>query len=110
MGARWYDQNRELFYAPDPALSSDPAALLRKPAMAAAYAYAGSNPIGNIDPTGLEFFTVASRASVLPAPAPARPFVGRTPAVAKSIVASDQSSLPRGLVKLGVNIEQADRV
>ena len=110
LGARWYDQNRELFYAPDPALSSDPTALLRKPAMAAAYAYAGSNPVGNIDPSGLEFFTVQSRASVIAAHADARAFVSRNPAVAKSIVDAHQTSLPRGLVKLGVNIEQADRV
>ena len=110
LGARWYDQNRELFYAPDPALTSDPTALLRKPAMAAAYAYAGSNPIGNIDPSGLEFFTVQSRASVIAAHADARAFVSRNPALAKSIVDGHQTSLPRGLVKLGVNIEQADRV
>ena len=110
MGARWYDQNRELFYTPDPALSSDPTALLRKPAMAAAYAYAGSNPVGNIDPSGLEFFTVSSRASVLAAHADNRTYVGRTPVAAKAIVDGHQTSLPRGLVQFGVNIEQADRV
>ena len=97
-------------YAPDPALSNDPTSLLRKPAMAAAYAYAGSNPIGNIDPSGLEFFTVQSRASVVAAHADARAFVSRNPAVARSIVDSHQTSLPRGLVSLGVNIKQADRV
>ena len=110
MGARWYDQNREIFYAPDPALTSDPTALLRKPAMTAAYAYAGSNPIGNVDPSGLEFFTVQNRAAVVAAHADARAFVSRNPAVARSIVDSHETSLPRGLVKMGVNIEKADRV
>ena len=111
MGARWYDQNREIFYAPDPALSNDPTALLRKPAMAAAYAYAGSNPIGNIDPSGLEFFTVQnsgrgrrrSRGQLAHS-------CRAIPLWRRSIVDSHQTSLPRGLVKLGVNIEQADRI
>lgn len=110
MGARWYDQNRELFYSPDPALTSDPTALVRKPAMAAAYAYAGSNPVANIDPSGLEFFTVQSRASVVARHENARTYVGKNPAIAKAIVDSDLTSLPRSLLKLGLNIERADRI
>jgi RHS repeat-associated protein len=110
MGARWYDQNREIFYAPDPALSLDPTALMRKPAMAAAYAYSGSNPIGNIDPSGLEFFTVQRRAAVLAEHADNRAYVASHPVAARTIVEAHETRLPRGLVKFGVNIKQADRV
>ena len=53
-GARWYDQNREMFYSPDPVLVDDPVAVLEDPRLNSAYAYAGSNPITFIDPTGLQ--------------------------------------------------------
>ena len=30
-GARWYDQNREMFYSPDPVLTDDPMAIVGDP-------------------------------------------------------------------------------
>jgi RHS repeat-associated protein len=57
IGARWYDPQRETFYAPDPALA-DSTAAVDQPSIRAAYAYAGSNAIANIDPTGNLWATV----------------------------------------------------
>lgn len=51
LGSRWYDQNREMFYSADPALTNT-AAVTEQPSISAAYAYAGSNPIANVDSTG----------------------------------------------------------
>ena len=56
IGARWYDQNREMFYSPDPALA-DSTAVVDQPSIRAAYAFAGSNPVTNGDPTGRLFAT-----------------------------------------------------
>lgn len=109
-GARWYDQNRELFYAPDPILTDDPTAIIGKPGLTAAYAYAGSNALTNVDPSGLEFFTAQTRAGVKDKHAGARAFVGRNPAVAASIVAGLDTRLPRGLVAAGLNVKRADRI
>jgi RHS repeat-associated protein len=52
-GARWYDQNRGMFYSPEPMLTMDPAALQEQPMLRSAYSYAQSNPVGYVDPTGL---------------------------------------------------------
>jgi RHS repeat-associated protein len=54
-GARWYDQGREMFYSPDPVLVEDPTAIVDKPELRTAYAYAGSNPVTNVDPTGYDY-------------------------------------------------------
>jgi RHS repeat-associated protein len=51
IGSRWYDQNREMFYSPDPALV-DSTAVVDKPSLRAAYSFAGSNSISNVDPSG----------------------------------------------------------
>jgi RHS repeat-associated protein len=108
--ARWYDQNRELFYAPDPVLSDDPTGVVGKPALAAAYAYAGSNPIANVDPSGREFITSLNRGGLEEKHAKVRAFIGRNPDVAAAMVANLNTKLPRGLVSLGLNIERADRI
>ena len=55
-GARWYDQNRGMFYSPEPMLAADPAALQEQPMLRSAYSYAVSNPVGYVDPTGLAPF------------------------------------------------------
>ncbi len=52
-GSRWYDQNREIFYSPDPILVDDPLAVIDDPGLRSAYSYAGSSPLTFIDPTGL---------------------------------------------------------
>jgi RHS repeat-associated protein len=63
-GARWYDTERELFLSPDPLLSSDVRALIDQPALGGAYTYAGANGVGNVDPSGLQFFGAQSRVDV----------------------------------------------
>jgi RHS repeat-associated protein len=57
VGSRWYDPQRETFYAPDPALA-DSTDAVDQPSIRAAYAYAGSNATANIDPTGNLWATV----------------------------------------------------
>ena len=66
LGARWYDQDRELFYSPDPALA-DSAAIVDQPSLRAAYAFAGSNAAANIDPGGRLWATVNQKYAALQA-------------------------------------------
>lgn len=63
-GARWYDVERELFLSPDPLLSFDVQALIDQPGLGGAYTYGGANPVGNVDPTGFEFFSGHQAAAV----------------------------------------------
>jgi RHS repeat-associated protein len=51
-GGRWYDTERELFLAPDPAWSADPRATIDNPGLLGAYTYAGAAPVIDVDPTG----------------------------------------------------------
>ncbi len=62
--ARWYDTERELFLSPDPLLSTDVQSLIGQPSLGGAYTYAGANAVGNVDPSGLEFFGAHSRVDV----------------------------------------------
>jgi RHS repeat-associated protein len=62
--ARWYDSQRELFLSPDPLLSADVQSLIGQPSLGGAYTYAGANAVGNVDPSGLEFFGAHSRVDV----------------------------------------------
>jgi RHS repeat-associated protein len=57
MGSRWYDQAREMFYSPDPALA-DSSAVVTQPSIRAAYSFAGSNALANTDASGDLFATV----------------------------------------------------
>jgi RHS repeat-associated protein len=54
-GARWYDPIREMIYSPDPVLTDDEMAIVATPALRAAYAFAGSNPLTYVDPSGQQF-------------------------------------------------------
>ncbi|GLI28356.1 hypothetical protein ARHIZOSPH14_25980 [Agromyces rhizosphaerae] len=65
LGERWYDQRREMFTTVDPVLVDDPMVVVGSPELRATYAYAGSNPISNVDPSGNLFFTIASANDVV---------------------------------------------
>jgi len=98
-GSRWYDQNREMFYSPDPVLVDDPLAVIDDPELRSAYSYAGSSPLTFIDPTGLER-TRAQALRLSSAERFALEVIGddqpkRAAAVAKSI----EAHMPRLLVK-----------
>jgi RHS repeat-associated protein len=79
IGARWYDQDREFFYSPDPILVDDGQPLLDEPALAPAYSYAGANPVTNVDPFGRRFFSAHSRNQVVAADKKVRSTIVRTP-------------------------------
>ena len=97
-GARWYDPSRELFYAPDPVLVDDPMAIVGTPALRSAYAFAGSNPLANVDPSGWEF-TPAQRAFIAQ--------VAQNPAMRAMIADTLEKRIPVALAKLGLDIDQA---
>jgi RHS repeat-associated protein len=110
-GSRWYDQDRELFYAPDPALYDDPTAVIGKPNLAWAYTFAGGNPITNVDPSGNEWFTARSRNAVLAKHEPVRQYIARNPAVAAAVVANLDTAIPKFLVRRGVTADpKTDRI
>ncbi len=115
IGARFYDQNRELFYSPDPILTDDPAGMLRDPAMRAAYSYAGGNPLTNIDPTGLEALrvhvitTAAQSERVVAEVAAYRERLAKRPILRARLARNLETNLPRGLVKLGLDWEKAQK-
>jgi RHS repeat-associated protein len=99
-GARWYDPNREMFYSPDPVLYDDPMAVVGTPALRAAYAYAGSNPLTYIDPGGREF-TEAQREF--------NAKLAQNPELRKATLDQLHTRLPKSFVRLGLDIEQAER-
>jgi RHS repeat-associated protein len=107
-GARWYDQNREMFYSPDPVLTDDPSALVRTPSLQAAYAYGGNNPMTNVDPGGWEFTAAQRKAFIKANMADARRIVGADPALQATIAANLRTRLPKALVKLGLDIQSAE--
>ena len=115
IGARFYDQNRELFYSPDPILTDDPSGMLREPGLRAAYSYAGANPLRYTDPTGLEFGSIhviatpakaerlAKEIAIYKAELKNRPYL-------RSILPSTlETRLPQGLVKMGLKFEKAQK-
>lgn len=115
IGARFYDQNRELFYSPDPILTDDPDAMVSDPAFRAAYSYAGSNPLKNVDPTGLAFGSVhvitsaAQGERVAAVAAGYRANLANKPAMRAGLEGAVQTRLPRSLVRMGLNYEVAEK-
>lgn len=115
IGARFYDQNRELFYSPDPILVDDPNAMVSDPAFRAAYSYAGSNPLKNVDPTGLAFGSVhvitsaAQGERVAAVAAGYRANLANKPAMRAGLEGAVQTRLPRSLVRMGLNYEVAEK-
>ena len=97
-GARWYDQNRELFYSPDPVLVDDPMAVVGTPALRSAYAFAGSNPLTYVDPSGWEF-TPAEKAYTAA--------LSKKPAMRAFVAKNLETRLPTALVRLSLNVESA---
>jgi RHS repeat-associated protein len=108
-GARWYDPQRELMYSADPILVDDPTAVVDQPSLSTAYAYAGSNPVANVDPTGY-VFTSAQAPAVIKAHEADRARLKANPKLAGIVADSLQTRLPRSFVRLGLDIERADRL
>jgi RHS repeat-associated protein len=109
-GSRWYDQNREMFYSPDPILIDDPLAVIDDPGLSSAYTYAGSSPLTFIDPTGLQ----RTRAQALRLSKAeikrGRKFFKDHPKQAAAVAKTIKTKLPRFLVKYAFNIKIADKV
>ena len=97
-GARWYDQNREMFYSPDPVLVDNPMAIVGTPALRSAYAFAGSNPLTYVDPSGREFE---------PAEKAYMAALSKNPALRATVAKNLETRLPKALVKLSLNVESA---
>ena len=107
-GSRWYDQNREMFYSPDPILADDPLAVIDDQGLRSAYSYAGSSPLTFIDPTGLKRI----RAQELSPEAIKilRQFFKDNPKQAAEFAKNVETKVPRFLVKAAFNIKAADRL
>lgn len=109
-GSRWYDQNREMFYSPDPILIDDPLAVIDDPGLSFAYSYAGSNPLTFIDPTGLQ----RTRAQALRLSKAeikrGRQFFKDHPKQAAAVAKTIETKVPRFLVKFAFNIKAADKL
>ncbi len=97
-GARWYDQNRELFYSPDPVLVDDPSAIVGTPALRSAYAFAGSNPLTYVDPSGWQFTPVEQAYTAA---------LSKNPAMRAYVAKNLETRLPTALVRLSLNVESA---
>jgi RHS repeat-associated protein len=108
-GARWYDQNREMFYSPDPVLTDDPMAILDAPALRAAYSYAGANPLTYVDPEGRQFTRAQARAFIMANQDDARRLIRNDPQLRAKLAENLQTRLPRPLVRLALNVETAER-
>jgi len=107
-GARWYDQNREMFYSPDPVLTDDPMAIVGTPSLRSAYAFAGSNPLTYVDPSGQQFTQAQAKAFIKANFKEARALVAKDPALRASLEANLKTRLPKSFVRLGLNIESAE--
>jgi RHS repeat-associated protein len=112
-GARWYDQNRELMYSPDPVLVDDPNAIVQTPQLRAAYAFDGSNPITNVDPGGQQSTPAQktakqrARAMIKANPAAFKAHIAARPALQAELAQNLKTKLPRSFVKLGLDIDTA---
>jgi hypothetical protein len=94
-----------MFYSPDPVLYDDPSSGVGNPALAWAYAFAGSNPLTNIDPSGNEFFTAQSAKAVTRKYKAERKFIASQPAIAATVVENLDTRIPKFLVKRGVTVD-----
>ncbi|MCU0508491.1 MAG: hypothetical protein MUC34_08820 [Anaerolineae bacterium] len=107
-GARWYDQNRELFYSPDPVLSDSPGLIVSAPSLSSAYAFAGSNPQRYVDPSGALFTEAGAKAYIKANFQDARSIVAKNPALRGDIAENLNTRLPKSFVRLGLDIEKAE--
>jgi RHS repeat-associated protein len=108
-GARWYDPIRELMYSPDLVLTSDPMAIVSTPSLRSAYAFAGSNPLTYVDPGGQQFTQAQAKAFIKANFKEARAVVAKDPALRASIEKNLKTRLPKSFVRLGLNIEVAEK-
>jgi len=107
-GSRWYDQNREMFYSPDPILVDDPLAVIDDPSLSSAYSYAGSNPLTFIDPTGLRRTRAQALRLTKAEIKRGRQFFKDHPKQAAAVAKTIETRVPRFLVKFAFNIKAAD--
>jgi RHS repeat-associated protein len=107
-GDRWYDPIRELMYSPDPVLIDDPMAIVGTPVLRSAYAFAGSNPLTYVDPSGQQFTQAQAKAFIKANFKEARALVAKDPALRARIEANLKTRLPKSFVRLGLNIESAE--
>jgi YD repeat-containing protein len=107
-GDRWYDPIREMMYSPDAVLTDDPGAIVTTPSLRSAYAFAGSNAVANIDPSGRQFTPAQRKAFIKANFQQARAIVAKDPALRASLEANLKTSLPKSFVRLGLDIESAD--
>jgi len=108
-GDRWYDPIRELMYSPDPVLVDDLMAIVAEPSLRWAYAYAGSNAIGNIDPSGRQFTTAQAKAYINANMTDARRIVAADAQRQAQLVKAAPKYLPKGLVAMAVDIDKVER-
>ncbi|HQV57079.1 MAG TPA: RHS repeat-associated core domain-containing protein, partial [Ilumatobacteraceae bacterium] len=108
-GNRWYDPIRELMYSPDPVLVDDLMAIVAEPSLRWAYAYAGSNAIGNIDPSGRQFTTAQAKAYINANMTDARRIVAADAQRQAQLVKAAPKYLPKGLVAMAVDIDKVER-
>jgi RHS repeat-associated protein len=107
-GDRWYDPVRETMYSPDAVLTDDPTAIVTTPSLRAAYAYAGSNSVTNIDPSGRQFTPAQRKAFIKANFQRARELVANDPALRASLEANLKTRLPKSFVRLGLDIKSGD--
>jgi RHS repeat-associated protein len=107
-GARWYDPIREMMYSPDPVLTDDPTAVVTTPSLRAAYAFAGSNAVANVDPSGQQFTPAQRKAFIKANFQQARNLLAKDPALRATVAANLNTRLPKSLVRLGLDTESAD--
>jgi hypothetical protein len=97
-----------MFYSPDPVLVDDPTAILAAPALRAAYAYAGNNPLTYVDPDGRQFTKAQARAFIMANQDDARRIIRNDPQLRANLAANLQTKLPRSLVRLALDIKTAE--
>jgi RHS repeat-associated protein len=107
-GSRWYDQDREMFYSPDPVLVDDPTAILTAPALRSAYSYAGANPLTFVDPGGRQFTKAQAKSFIKGNEKAIRNIIRNDPQLRAKLAANLETKLPRSLVRLGLDIDKAE--
>jgi len=89
-------------------LVDDPMAIVGTPSLRAAYAFAGSNPLAYVDPSGQQFTQAQAKAFIKANFKQARAAVAKDPALRASLEQNLKTRLPKSFVRLGLNIDSAE--